>query len=161
MVKCQCQGCLRRGLTRAIADSGHEASRVACLLLHTPVEEAVGVIGFGEDFVCVILTSSSVDTLVIVLGCRPGKHYLKTFFLLLPSPPFLLGVLRYQQQSDIYSCAEKKDCFGRFMMELSKPERLQLLLRKCTPEGGAGSRSTHLLDNPFWSSVVSDRIRKV
>lgn len=46
-----------------MAVQGREASSTACLLPHSPVEEAVSVIGLGDDFVCVILTSSSVEAL--------------------------------------------------------------------------------------------------
>lgn len=57
------QGCLRRGLARTLLILGCEASRAVCLKPHTAAEKAVSVIDLSEDFVCVILTSSSVEAL--------------------------------------------------------------------------------------------------
>lgn len=51
------------GPDQDMVDSGPQGLKSGLPVTSHSVEEAVGVMGLGDNFVCVILTSSSVDAL--------------------------------------------------------------------------------------------------
>lgn len=96
---------------------------------------------------------------VIVFGCKPGRHYLKLLFLL-ASPSLLSSWVFSDISSNLLLCWEKEIALG------DSDEREQARMTPACPwvnalRKWAGSLSTGLLGKPFWSTVVSNRIRRV
>lgn len=151
------QGCLRWGLTRPWPFRAvRPPEQLACSLTLQSRKLSVSL-----ALVTILFVLSWLHLLwklcnCIWLGAR-NALFENSLPSLLPIPPFPLGVLRYQQQSTL---PRKKDCFGRDERE-SEPERAQPLLEWRRTGKPGWLPGTQLFDEPFWSTVVFDRIWKV